>query len=132
MSCMLEFILKSTTGPEVVSSADPGCSPVIILGIINIKNGTVKKAIIEYTAESVAFFSSDSMEERRANQAPYISSSAKMLVCLGSQFQKEPQANRIDRYLQHIAAQGIEGQLIVGQAEFRAVTDAQLLHRLEQ
>jgi hypothetical protein len=70
ISCMFAFILKSMTGPEFVSSAEPGCKPVIILGITKIKNGTVTKAIIAYTEESVARFSSDSIEDLNANQAP--------------------------------------------------------------
>jgi hypothetical protein len=57
------------------------------------KNGTVTKAIIAYTAERVALFSSFSIEDRKANHAPYIKRSAKMLDCLGSQLQKEPHAN---------------------------------------
>jgi len=81
------------TGPELVSSAEPGCKPLIILGIIKIKNGTVRKAIIAYTAERVARFSSDSIDDLNANHAPYIKSNAKILVCLGSQLQKEPHAN---------------------------------------
>jgi cephalosporin hydroxylase len=93
INCIFPFILKLTTGPELVSSAEPGCSPFIILGIINIKKGTVKKAITEYTADRVALFSSDSIDERSANQAPYIKSNAKILVCLGSQLQYEPHAN---------------------------------------
>jgi len=93
INSILEFILKFTTGPAFVSSADPGCSPFIIRGIIKIKNGTVTKAINEYTAESVALFSSDSIDDRRAKRAPYINRSAKMLVCLGSQLQNAPHAN---------------------------------------
>jgi len=60
---MFEFILKSTTGPAFVSSAEPGWSPLIMRGIMKMKKGTVIKAIIEYTADRVAFFSSDSMDD---------------------------------------------------------------------
>ena len=67
---MLAFILKSITGPEFVSSAEPGCKPFIIRGIINTKKGTVKKAMMEYTEESDALFSSDSIDDLKANQAP--------------------------------------------------------------
>jgi hypothetical protein len=67
---MFAFILKSITGPEFVSSAEPGCSPLIILGIIKTKKGTVRNAMIAYTAESVARFSSDSIDDLSANHAP--------------------------------------------------------------
>jgi len=39
------------TGPEVPSPEAPGCNPLDILGKMNMKNGTVTNAIIEYTAD---------------------------------------------------------------------------------
>ena|ERR1035437_1801642 len=47
MSCILPFILKLTMGPALLSSAEPGCNPFIIRGIIKMKKGTVKNAIME-------------------------------------------------------------------------------------
>ena len=42
----------------------------MIRGITKMKNGTVIPAMIAYTAESVALFSSVSRAERRAKYAP--------------------------------------------------------------
>src|SRR5436309_14798925 len=70
-----------------------GCRLAMILGMTKIKNGTVMPAIMLYTAESVARFVSSSSADRKANYAPYISSSTKIEVSVGSQFQNEHQFN---------------------------------------
>ena len=74
-----------------------GCRVSTNRGMINTKNGTVTAAIIEYTDESYAHCSPESMAERSAKYAPYIISSINMEVCLGSQFQKDPQLNFAQR-----------------------------------
>jgi hypothetical protein len=47
-----------------------GCRVSINLGIINTKNGTVTKAIIEYTEQSFAFCSVWSIEDLNEKYAP--------------------------------------------------------------
>ena len=50
-----------TTGPEFTSSVDPGCRPGMMRGMMKMKKGTVTNAMMLYTAESDARFSSTSI-----------------------------------------------------------------------